>query len=170
MIGVAGFLAFGLYVVSSLTPKTVDSTRISTLSIAGEVLSLKIISLLFGILVAGATILEFSGSSHLAFSSASKSRDIHLEDSNRMLQSVLTGILTIAFPSWIQNLAGLKRTVVGISVLQIVLSSSVGALFWTKGQEIRNWDCKVLKQSQKEVMDERIPIDRWKGDRSFFDS
>ena len=59
----------------------------------------------------------------------------------------------------------LKNTVVAIAVLQIVLASTVGALLFVKGEEIKGIDRRVLgirnEQSSRVVS--------WKSEGSFME-
>ena len=177
LLGVAGLLSFGIYIETQLSPQTIDTGTVFSLDVTGLDLSLKIVSLLFGILVAGSTLLNFAASAHLASSSVSTSAgnanhgETILQPAHAVLENVLIGIFVIGFPSWVQgtegNMEGLKNTVIAISVLQIVLASTVGALLFVKGDGIRAVDERVLGMSGGEG---RNRLQRWKSEGSFLEA
>jgi hypothetical protein len=176
LLGIAGLLSFGLYVENQLSPQTIDSETVFSLDVTGLNLSLKTVSLLFGLLVAGSTLLNFAASAHLASSSVSTSSgnsnhgDIILQPAHAVLENILIGIFVIGFPSWVQgtegSMEGLKDTVIAIAVLQIVLASTVGAMLFVKGDGIRAVDRRVLGISGEGG--NRLPM--WKSEGSFFES
>ena len=90
-----------------------------------------------------------------------------------MLQEILAGIFVIGFPVWIQGdgsmLAGLKITLVAVSVVQIVLASTVATLFWTKNKEISHLDTRVLGKRKQRVPGS-VALKRWNTNESFFDA
>lgn len=181
LLGVAGLLSFGLYVESQLTPQTIDSETVFSLDVTGLNLSLKTVSLLFGILVAGATLLNFAASAHLASSSVPTSSgnsnhgETVLQPSHAVLENILIGIFIIGFPSWVNgsegSMEGLKDTVVAIAVLQIVLASTVGAVLFVKGEGIRAVDRRVLGISEgSEGSEGGNRLQRWKSESSYFEA
>jgi hypothetical protein len=177
LLGIAGLLSFGLYVEGELTPKTVDELTVFSLDTTGMNLSLKTVSLLFGILVAGGTLMSFAASAHLASSSiaTSSSNSNHgetlLQPSHAVFENMLIGIFVIGFPSWVQGaegmMEGIKNTVIAIAVLQIVLASTVGAVLFVKGEGIRAVDRRVLGIREGR---EGTGLQRWKSEGSFFEA
>lgn len=177
LLGVAGLLSFGLYVEGELSPKTVDEGTVFSLDTTGVNLSLKTVSLLFGMLVAGGTLMSFAASAHLASSSivTSSGNSNHgetlLQPSHAVLENILIGIFVIGFPSWVQGTEGvmesIKDTVVAIAVLQIVLASTVGALLFVKGDGIRAVDRRVLGIREQR---EGTRLQRWKSEGSIFEA
>jgi hypothetical protein len=174
LLGVAGLLSFGLYVEGELSPKTVDEVTIFSLDTTGMNLSLKTVSILFGILVAGGTLMSFAASAHLTSSSIATSSgssnhgETLLQPSQAVFENILIGIFVIGFPSWVQGtegvMEGIKDTVVAISVLQIVLASTVGAVLFVKGEGIRAVDRRVL--GIREGRD-GMGLQMWKSEGSF---
>jgi hypothetical protein len=147
VIGVAGLLAFGLYTVTNLSPRIeIEEGTIFALDTTGQTLSLKVVSLLFGLLVAGAVVLLTTVDNHL--SSASPTNEEEIQRGYAVHTNLWIGILTIAFPSWISMsgdmISGLKNTSVALVVLQIVLGSTVAAGLWVKGDRIKVMDMRVL--------------------------
>ena len=177
LIGVAGLLSFGLYVEGELSPKTVDAVTVFSLDTTGMNLSLKTVSLLFGMLVAGGTLMSFAASAHLASSSVATSSgnsdhgETLLKPSHTLFESILIAVFVIGFPSWVQGTEGamesIKDTVIAIAVLQIVLASTVGAVLFVKGDGIRAVDRRVLGIREGR---EGTRLQRWKSEGSFFEA
>ncbi|RFU26363.1 hypothetical protein B7463_g9969, partial [Scytalidium lignicola] len=165
VIGVAGLLSFGIYTAMNLS--SFEYT-----------ISLKVVSLLLGIMTSGATVLSFYSTKYLdvvstKYSSPSSSPDPVLTTSHATLQTLLSGIFIIAFPMWIspksEMATGLKTTVIALTVSQIVVASSILALLWVKGEKVRKFDERVLNWRKEES--QRIEGDwelvRWKTSNSF---
>ena len=167
LLGVSGLLSYGLYTVGNLSPKEiVDNNTEFTLDVTGQDLSLRIVSLLFGLLVVGAVVLEASGSTHLSSSTLipSTSSSNELETAHKTLQTLFIGIFTIGFPAWIGGqegmLVGLKDTVIVLAVLQIVLGS------WVKSDMVRSLDSRALGSA---VTLRGMSHRRWGSNESFFE-
>jgi hypothetical protein len=154
LFGVVGLLGFGLYVQEQLSPEVVDDSTVFSLNATGRDLSLRVVSLLFGILVAGCTLISFAASAHLESSSIpihsgnfNYGEDL-FQPAHAVLQNLLIGIFVVGFPTWIVGTEGawqgLKDTVIAISVLQIVVASTLGALLFAKGESLRVVDERVL--------------------------
>jgi hypothetical protein len=177
LVGIAGLLSFGLYIEGELSPETIDEGTVFSLDVTGQNLNLKIVSLLFGMLVAGSTLVSFASSAHLASSSISTSSgnsnhgETLLQPSHSVLENFLIGIFIIGFPSWVQgsegNLENLKDTVIAIAVLQIVIATTIGALLFVKGEGIRAVDRRVLGIRDGEEGGNKLK--RWKSERSFME-
>ena len=160
-----------------LSPKTVDEVTVFSLDTTGVNLNLKTVSLLFGMVVAGGTLMSFAASAHLASSSivTSSGNSNHgetlLQPSHAVLENILIGIFVLGFPSWVQGTEGMmesiKDTVVAIAVLQIVLASTVGAVLFTKGEGIRTVDRRVLGIREQR---EGTGLQRLKSERSFLEA
>ncbi|KAL3428494.1 major facilitator superfamily transporter [Phlyctema vagabunda] len=156
LIGVTGLLAFGIYTVAKLAP--VGKSFIA--GIPASDFSLKIVSLLFGIIIAGSVLLHAAGSAHLA------SASIDLAPSHDMLQNIMAGILVMAFPGFVSSLERLKGTVIAITVIQIVLGSTVGAIMFTMGERIKRMDENLLSIKSQDAKS----IKRWSTNKSFFEA
>lgn len=177
ILGVSGLLAFGLYTSNELTPKTIsEGDIVFTLDATGIHLSLKVVSALFGMLVASTTVLSYSASTYLSPSAAENS---HMESGYRVWLDVFTGIFIIAMPSWIQmhgsggasTMNGLKDTSIALAVTQLVVASTAGAVLWVKGEEIRRMDSKIIgvtEQAQRGVGGS-VELKRWDSQKSYFE-
>ncbi|KAF7867515.1 uncharacterized protein EAF02_009706 [Botrytis sinoallii] len=128
-----GTVAFSQYVSTTLIPQaTKVSSTVFVVSTPGMECSLKVISLIFGILVAGAAILGFAVERYLAIQ---QGVDDHgkeegqrgrggLDRAHAVLQNLFTGFLIIAMPSWIEQgmgeemggVMGLKDTGLGVGI------------------------------------------------------
>jgi len=184
-VGIAGLLAFGFYTAENLIPKVADDGKGSVFALItdlGQDLSLKVVSLLFGLLVSGAVVISFAGDTYPTRSpaSAESSGGGSLDAAGKVLQDFVIGIFVIAFPLWIRGdkqgeiLAGLKGTAVALSVVVLVLGTSVGAFLWVKGERISEMDRKVLGiksgwNGDTEQETNGIKLQRWKTNKSFFD-
>ena len=184
-VGIAGLLAFGFYTAENLIPKVADDGKGSVFALItdlGQDLSLKVVSLLFGLLVSGTVVISFAGDTYPTRSpaSAESSGGGSLDAAGKVLQDFVIGIFVIAFPLWIRGdkqgeiLAGLKGTAVALSVVVLVLGTSVGAFLWVKGERISEMDRKVLGiksgwNGDTEQETNGIKLQRWKTNKSFFD-
>jgi hypothetical protein len=180
VIGVVGLIGLGLYVADALMviseAESADGT-VFTVSVTGAELSLKTVSALFGLLVAGAVVLESSGSKHI-LSSSPLSYGGDIDAAKNMLTEVFVGIWVIAMPLWIKGndtmgmIMGLRATAVALGVVCIIVGSSAGALMWTRGEKIENLDRRVL--GVRGVVDsveetDMGPLRRWDSKGSFFE-
>ena len=176
VLGVAGLLSFGLYTMGNLLPQTVDANQTFTLVVTGADLNLNTASALFGLLVAGAVVLYYSGLSHLSSASTPTSPlTTELENASKIWIEFLVGIWIIGVPMWITGgdgmLVGLKDTSIGLTVVSVVLASTVGAAMWAKGKEISRIDGRVLKIPVGEMGGSAgLPMQRWKTDESFLEA
>ncbi len=181
VLGVAGLLGFGMYVQNELSPKMEDAGHVISLAVTGMALSLKTVSFLFGLLVAGAGVLSFAAFKYLASSSLSTPRspgssnkhkygEMLLQPAHAVLENILIGVFIMGFPSWVQGIAGLKNTVIAIAALQVVLASTVLAVLCIRGEEVKRFDRMVLAiSSEKE--DEENGLKMWsKTEGSFFEA
>ncbi|TAQ84964.1 hypothetical protein B7494_g6718 [Chlorociboria aeruginascens] len=150
LLGVAGLLAFGLYVLWNLKPRDSAQITMFNMDITGQDLSLRVVSLLLGILVAGVVLMHFStvASSSLSFSSHMGIAAAGMERAVGFHQSVLTGLLILVFPPAVQTIAmrfsGLRTLVVVLVVLQFVVGSTALAILWVLGEGVRRRDERVL--------------------------
>jgi len=150
---------------------TLDKGSVFSLYIQGQDLSLKVVSLLFGLLVSGAVVVNFGGVMHLKYATAlgsSVESDV-VEGAHRVLQDILTGIFIVGMPVWVDGaqgmLAGLKDTIIALGVVQIVVGSSVAALMWAKGDAVVKLDGRVLGRRAREMGHQRT-----KTNDSFFEA
>lgn len=115
--------------------------------------------------------LSYSGFRHLF--SSTPSPEGEMEGGHKTLQDILAGIFVIGFPSWIQGedgvLVGLKVTVAVISVLQIVLATTVAAVFWTKNKEISKLDARFLG-TRRQGVPGSVSLKQWETNESFFEA
>jgi hypothetical protein len=177
LLGVAGLLSFGLYVEGELGPNTADDVTVFSLDNTGMNLSLKTVSLLFGMVVAGSTLISSAAAAHLASSSVptssgnSKHGENVLQPAHAVHENILIGIFIIGFPNWLQGtdgaVEGIKDVVIAIAVLQIVLASTVGAMLFVKGEGIRAVDRRVLGIREEGQRRDEMGLQRWKTKGSF---
>jgi len=161
VLAFAGTLAFGLYTYGKLMSTTRAKGSQFTLYVQGQDLSLQIVSVLFGLLVAGAVLVNAAGVSIVTATSALGSKSQQDEDfdeeesasnalqfAHKLLQDVLTGIFIIGMPLWVKSgadmLAGLKDAAIALAVVQVVIGSSVAALLWAQGEGVARLDARVL--------------------------
>lgn len=171
LMSVIGLLAFGLYTSAELMPEIKDNGTIFALQIDGVEMSLKTVSALFGLLVSGAIMLQYSGSSYLStFASSNGVGPSELAGAHHVLQELFIGIWVIGMPMWVSGdgamfvVAGLKNTSIALGVLSIVFGTSVGAILWVKGDVIRSVDRRVVGKEKV------TPLQRWKTNDSFFEA
>lgn len=176
LLGVTGLLSFGLYTVGNLLPQTVNANQTFTLVVSGADLNLNTASALFGLLVAGALVLYYSGLSHLSSASTPSSPlTTEIENASKIWIEFLVGIWIIGVPMWVTGndgmLVGLKETSIALSVVSVVIGSTVGAAMWAKGKEINRIDGRVLKIPVGEMGGNAgVPMQRWKTDESFLEA
>ncbi len=119
-------------------------------------MSLKIVSALFGCLVAGAVVL----------STTAEKLPLELAQGHRTLTEVFVGLWVIAMPAWVMMPAsmpeGLKSTSIGLTVAGIIISSTVGAVLFTKREEIVKMDARALGNDEKSAENQK-----WKLKESF---
>ena len=162
ILAFAGTLAFGLYTYGKLMSTTRAKESEFTLYVQGQDLSLQIVSVLFGLLVAGAVLVNAAGVSIVTATSALGSKPQQqdedfdeeecasnaLQTAHKLLQDVLTGIFIIGMPLWVKSgadmLAGLKDAAIALAVVQVVVGSSVAALLWAQGEGVARLDARVL--------------------------
>ncbi|KAG4431534.1 hypothetical protein IFR05_012991 [Cadophora sp. M221] len=177
LIGAAGLLAFGLYTSAELMPEIEDNGTIFALNIVGLEISLKTVSSLFGLMISGAVMLQYSGSTYLStFVPSSGIGASELAGANHVLQEIIIGIWVIGMPMWISGdgamfvVAGLKNTTIALGVLSIVLGSSVGAVLWVKGIAVSAVDFRVLGRRTESAGVGAGQLQRWKTSDSFFEA
>lgn len=157
LTAVIGMLSWGMYVASELMPGEYESdSSVFSLSVTGLNLSLRAVSALFGLLAAGAATLSLLGNAHLLYSFPSSDRESgmgglggELAAAHHTLGEMLLGVWIAGLPMWIASdeagmIAGLKTTIAALAVLGVVVGSSVGAVLWVKGGEIRRVDVRVM--------------------------
>lgn len=173
LLGVTGLLSFGLYTVGNLLPRTVNANQTFTLVVSGADLNLNATSALFGLLVAGALVLYYSGLSHLSSTSAPASPlATELENASKIWVEFLVGIWIIGVPMWVTGsdgmLVGLKATSIALAVVSLVVGSTVAAAMWAKGREINRVDERVLKIPVEEMGGNAgVPMQKRKMNQSF---
>ena len=176
LIGVAGLLAFGLYTSAELMPQVEDNGTIFALNIVGLEISLKTVSSLFGLMVSGAVMLQYSGSTYLStFVPSSGIGASELAGAHHVLQEIMIGIWVIGMPMWISGdgamfvVAGLKNTTIALGVLSIVFGTSIGAVLWVKGAAVSAVDTRVLGKRSGSAGGVGGPLQRWKTTDSFIE-
>lgn len=173
LLAFIGTLAFGLYTESTLAPVTKMKGVLSAFYAQGQDLSQRVVSVVFGILVSGAVMLSFAGTSHLRASAHSEVESDALEGAHHALQEVLIGIFVIAVPMWIPGgsymTARLKDASIALAVVGMVTGSTAGALLWVFGEKVDNIDGRVLGRRARE-MDMAAQMGKWKSTESFFEA
>ncbi|KUJ10491.1 MFS general substrate transporter [Mollisia scopiformis] len=178
VLAVAGLLSLGLYTEQALMPTIVSDGSGSVFALlTGADISLKTVSALFGILVAGSVVLTYASTTHLSCSQSSTAKASLLTEGTRFWEQMLAGIWTIGMPMWVQGatqegmtmVMGFKETAIALAVLSVVLSSSVGALLWSKGREIRGVDARVLGRVEENEGEGQGQLKRWNTGDSFMD-
>jgi hypothetical protein len=150
VLAVAGLLSLGLYTEMALMPTIVSDGSGNVFALlTGADISLKTVSALFGILVAGSISLSYTSATHLSSSQSSAATAALLGSGAAFWEEFLKGIWSIGMPMWVQGkdmsmVMGLKDTGIALAVLSVILGSSVGALFWVKGREVKKVDERVL--------------------------
>ncbi|RDW91014.1 hypothetical protein BP5796_02179 [Coleophoma crateriformis] len=169
MIGVTGLLSFGVYAASNIVSEAIDVGGEIFLTTPGADISLSVVSLLFGILVAGATMLEFAGvgyiSSQVPDSSPSSTA---LPLAYQTLQNIFIGGFVLALPSWIGDGSELRNTVLAITIVQILLGGTVAAIYWVKRESIVAADARLLDLDGKKAPYSK-DLKRWDTQNSFMD-
>jgi len=181
ILGASGVISFGLYVVMNLAPNIVQSnSTIFALDTAGENLSLKLVSFLFGLLVAGSTLIAYSAQIYLSSVPTEAKPGSGIDGAKRMLEGILQGIFIIGFPGWTRmvvmsaeasaGLEGLRSTCVALGVLIIVMGSSIAMLFLVKSEMIKKRDDRVLGVGMEgeEEEDEGFSVGKMGSGDSFF--
>ncbi|KAG9231476.1 hypothetical protein BJ875DRAFT_382879 [Amylocarpus encephaloides] len=173
VLGFSGILGFGLYVEEILRPVTRKAGEVFALYVQGRDFNENIASLLFGLLVSGAVLINFSASNHMRATTSSVESDV-VEGAHTTLQNLLTGIFVIGMPIWIDgnggmSFPGLKNAAIALGVVQIFISSSVTALLWICGDAISRLDGRVLGRKAATEEDGFRTHQRWKSTDSFFD-
>lgn len=171
ILGFTGVLAFGFYVDGTLRPAEGTTNSIFALYPQGQDFSKKIASVVFGLVVSGAVILNYAGVMHIKSTASSVKEADALEGGHRALQDLLTGIFIIGMPLWVQGnrgvvFPGLKDTSIALAVVQIVIASTVAAMLWAKGEAIRRLDGRVLGRQSSEG---GMVMQRWKTTDSFLE-
>lgn len=157
IVGVVGLLVFGIY------------TQMHMFKFNSNI-SLRVVSLLLGILISGSTVLAYYISTYIEVISNRYTSLAHSDSSfitaHATLQNLLSGVFTFALPMWISPqrnvITGLKNVVIAMAIIQIVLTSTVAALLWVKGEEISKYDGKVLGRVSSEEDDDMSELLKWK--------
>lgn len=156
-------------------PNLEDVTTIFDL-VSADSISLKTVSLLFGLLVAGSTTLSYTATTALSSPNATKSSI--LRNGVSFYEELFKGIWTITMPIWIQSTEmeggimamGLKDTGIALSVVALVVGSSVCALLWCKGEEVAAVDERVLGKVEGGEGSERgLDLKKWDSRVSYMD-
>jgi hypothetical protein len=139
-------------------------------------LNLNAVSALFGLLVAGAVVLYYSGLSHLSSTSTPASPlAAELEGATKIWTEIIVRIWIIGVPMSVSGnngmLVGLKDTSIALMVVCLVLGGSARALMWVKGKDISKGDARVVKISVEETGSTAgVPMQRWKTDETFLEA
>ncbi|KAH8593763.1 major facilitator superfamily domain-containing protein [Bisporella sp. PMI_857] len=180
IFGSAGLLSFGVYISGELTPRMIDIAGGSfDLDYSAETISLKIVSMLLGMTVAGGGLLLFSSATNIArqpsATTTSPGNISPIETALRVKQDLLTGMFIIAMPSWIQiggmptgteiMMMGLRDTCVGVGIVQLVVGGLAAGLLFSKGIDLERLDRRVL--GARAQTDEGIEIRAWDRKGSF---
>lgn len=170
LLAVIGLLSWGLYTVSELDASGyTDNGVVFSLSVIGLDLSLRIVSLLLGLLVGGATALSYAGNAYLT---AAGENGPEMASAHKVLEEVLVGIFVCGMSGWIATdtigmMGGLRSTVVALAVLGSVVGTSVGAVMWVRGREVGKVDERVLGREEEEEFGPGKGLKRWGTGDSF---
>lgn len=126
--------------------------------------SLKVISLIFGVLVAGAAILGFAVEKYLAIQQGMDDRGKGegqrgrggLDRAHAVLQNLFTGVLIVAMPSWIEQgmgdemggVMGLKDTGYGVGIFGFVGGVAVVVGLWMVGGRVAGGDAEGRRRRE----------------------
>lgn len=161
VIGLVGLIAFGLYAPMHFPAQDQSQPPVSSAVFARDsgvaVLSLPVVSLLLGLLVAGAAIfgaaLQLHGSISLRYggmeSMMGDNGDVNIERACRVWINILSGIFIIAIPAFASEqrtgtVIWLQDAAIAIAVFQILACGVVGAVTFVKGEKFKILDGKVL--------------------------
>ncbi|KAM0130617.1 hypothetical protein ACHAO1_007750 [Botrytis cinerea] len=160
-----GTIAFSQYVSTTLIPQaTKVSSTVFVVSDPGMECSLKVISLIFGVLVAGAAILGFAVEKYLAIQQGMDDRGKGegqrgrggLDRAHAVLQNLFTGVLIVAMPSWIEQgmgdemggVMGLKDTGYGVGIFGFVGGVAVVVGLWMVGGRVAGGDAEGRRRRE----------------------
>ncbi|KAF4635629.1 hypothetical protein G7Y89_g2466 [Cudoniella acicularis] len=173
LIGFIGILAFGLYTDGTLRPVTKQSGVINAFYAQGQDLSERIVSVVFGLLVSGAILLNYAGVSQLKAAAANSDESDVLENGHRVLQDIFSGIFVIGMPLWVPSgggmLDGLKETSIALAVVVMVMGSSACAALWVFGEKLGKVDGRVLRRERREGAEMAVQMQKWKSAESFLE-
>lgn len=178
LFGTAGIFSFGLYTVQNLMPVKIQASGTVFLTEAsGENLSLKIVSFLLGLAVAGSALLSTSARAYLASSPTEEKPGSGIAGASRVLEDIIQGIFIIALPAWtrmkiheaesVSGLQGFKTTVIVTGVLVVVVGSSTAAALFMVGDRVAEKDAQAMGMDLEE--DDDFVLKRMSSDTSFFE-
>ena len=121
-------------------------------------LSLPVVSLLLGFLVAGSAILGAAFRLHGSVSSRygdvgsamGDKGDVNIEGASRIWIDLLSGIFIMGIPAFAETqqntgtIAWLKDVVIAVTVVQILACGAAGTVSWLNGGKVKELDGKVL--------------------------
>ncbi|KAL0933466.1 cycloheximide resistance [Colletotrichum truncatum] len=152
VLAAAGILAFGLktfHVMSDVAD--VPSAMFATDGV-GTQLSFPLISLLLGFLAAGASVLDMAIRPIIWRSTQFTSSNMNvclrnvadMDAGVTCWRNLFAGIFVMTIPNAIVMWAGLKSTVVGLGVSQIIIGLAVCSVWWFYDDYVRGLDGKVM--------------------------
>lgn len=158
-VGVAGLLAFGVYVSGKLMPQMdTNGNAIAGLLSQALTLSLPTVSAIFGLLVGGAVALSYFSSASLCLDMTENGEEKEVLKEVRaaglVWQEIILGLFVIFTPMAVKAegedimLSGLKDTCVGLAVVGLFVASTVMAGSWIKGEVIRGVDMNVIGRGE----------------------
>ncbi|KAA8564229.1 hypothetical protein EYC84_011175 [Monilinia fructicola] len=164
-----GTISFSEYVSTTVISQTigVSSKSVFVTSHLDMYMSLRVIGLVFGVMVAGVAVLNFSAqrylSLHEGLTESKRGGKGGLERAHNVLKTLFTGIVVIAMPSWIEGgmgkemggVMGLKNTGLGFGVFGFVGGVGVVVGLWMLGDKIVGWEMGGNKNG-KEVQEEYV--------------
>jgi MFS family permease len=175
LLGASGLVGLGIYTGVELGSKTLSNGVVVYDFATSMMFSLKVVSALFGMLVAGSVVLSYAASKHLSsFSSMPENEsDRPLETGHQFWQSIFSGIFIMAIPVWAQmgsdRFSGLKDMSIGLAVTQIILGSTVGAIMSMKSSSVEQLDERIMGISRLGVGGS-MELKGWKSNDSFFEA
>lgn len=162
VIGLVGLLSFGLYTSMNFLTQAQNISQVSGGIVARDAgvgdLSLPVVALLLGFLVAGVSVIGAALQLHGSISSRygdvgstmGDNGDVHIERACRIWIDVLSGIFILAIPAFAISQEDLgaatwvKTLSIVIAVVQIFACVAVGAVSWLHGSRIKALDGKIL--------------------------
>lgn len=167
-------LAFGIHLASSMTPPPNDpaaaTTSVFALHYLGSRISLPAISLLLGLLAAGAAVLDSAIARPLIRrSTAFTSSDLgvalrntaHMDAGVAVWRTLAAGVFVVGVPNVVWDWDGLRAACVAVAVAQAVLAAVVAAVWWFWDERVRRMDGRVMRL---------VDLDMLKTSGSFFDT
>jgi hypothetical protein len=160
----------------TLQPSVASSdTKTIFLVPAGEELSLRVVSLLLGILVMGVVVLERAGRGIISSSPCKidlvedEERGMCMQRAYMAWRDVLVGAVVMVMPRWISEggigavggVEGLQDVGVGVGIFAAVVGGVVVGLLWAWGEKVRVWDERMLGRMEVQSLGKLQNDEEW---------